>query len=145
MIQEDNPQSFHNYNRRQKLNTRIYTAKTIGKTELYSIKREILETLFSELDLLNLQHFPREMTKGDLQRICADYADMVIKHKSLPKISQAIIRKDLVLDKQPSSIELHEKKINVKKIRFHEEQVKKISIANIITDRKSMKPAPHHK
>ena len=51
------------------------------------------------MDLLNLQHFPREMTKGDLQRICADYADMVIRHRSLPKITQAIIRKELVLEK----------------------------------------------
>lgn len=37
------------------------------------------------------------MTKGDLQRICADYADMVVRHRSLPKITQSIIRKDLTL------------------------------------------------
>lgn len=49
------------------------------------------------MDLVNTQNFPREMTKGDLQKICSDYADMVIKHRSLPKISQAIIKKDLVL------------------------------------------------
>jgi hypothetical protein len=49
------------------------------------------------MDLLSPQNFPREMTKGDLQKICADYADLVIRHRSLPKISQAIIRKDLVL------------------------------------------------
>lgn len=32
---------------KKRLNTRIYAAKTIGRTELYCIKREILETLFS--------------------------------------------------------------------------------------------------
>lgn len=39
-------------------------------------------------------------------------------------------------------MELQEKKINVKKIRFHEEVVKKISIANIIADPKIMKSLP---
>jgi len=62
-----------------------------------------LETLFAESDLLEPQGFPREMTKQDLQRICADYADMVVRHRSLPKISQAVTRKDLILDQSSTS------------------------------------------
>jgi hypothetical protein len=43
------------------------------------------------------------MTKQDLQRICADYADMVVRHRSLPKISQTVRRKDLILDQESIS------------------------------------------
>jgi hypothetical protein len=72
------------------------------------------------------------MTKADLQRICADYADLVVRHRSLPKITQSVTRKEIVLDRRQPSASHAEKKINAQRIRMHEEAVKKLSIANII-------------
>jgi hypothetical protein len=118
-ISNENPENGSSPTRK-KLNTRIYTAKTIGRTELYCIKRQILETLFNESDLQATSNFPKEMTKADLQRICADYADLVVRHRSLPKITQAVIRKDLVLQQRQPSASLAEKKVNAQRIRFHE-------------------------
>lgn len=37
----DNPEAYQS-NKKQKTSTRIYTARTIGKTELYCIKKEVL-------------------------------------------------------------------------------------------------------
>lgn len=107
-------------NIRKRSNNRIYTAKTIGRTELYCIKREVLETLFSEADLQTTHNFPREMTKADLQRICADYADMVVRHRSLPKISQAVTRREIVLQQRQPSAGSAEKRLNAQRIKFHE-------------------------
>lgn len=72
------------------------------------------------------------MTKADLQRICADYADLVVRHRSLPKITQAITRKEIKLDRRQPSASHAEKRLNAQRIRMHEEAVKKLSIANII-------------
>lgn len=79
------------------------------------------------------------MTKADLQRICADYADLVVRHRSLPKISQAVVRKDLVLSKREPSAGEEMKRVNAKRIRMHEEAVKKLSIANIIPNKNASK------
>lgn len=61
---------------------------------------------------------------------------MVVRHRSLPKITQALVRKDMVLN-EPAKGELQLKKTNVQKIRFHEEAVKKLSIAHLIADKKA--------
>lgn len=42
-----------------KNNGRFYLAKTIGRTQLYVLRREVLETLFAESDLLEPQGFPK--------------------------------------------------------------------------------------
>jgi len=75
------------------------------------------------------------MTKGDLQKICSDYAQMVVRHRSLPKIVQSVVSKDLTLDKvEISKQDLLEKKIKVKQVREQEELTKRHSIAKIISD-----------
>jgi CRP-like cAMP-binding protein len=38
---------------------RVYTAKTIGRTEIYVLKRQILEGLFDSTDILSTHNFPR--------------------------------------------------------------------------------------
>jgi len=88
------------------------------------------------------------MTKADLQRICADYADLVVRHRSLPKITQTVVRKDLVFHKREPSAGEAMKRVNAKRIRMKEEAVKKLSIANIILSKNQSKreePAPENK
>ena len=53
---------------------------------MYALKRHILEGLFEMSDILSAKEFPRELSKHDLQRISLDYAEMVVRHKSLPKL-----------------------------------------------------------
>lgn len=87
------------------------------------------------------------MTRADLQRICADYADLVVRHRSLPKITQAVVRKDIVLSRREPSAGEETKRVNAKRIRMHEEAVKKLSIANIIPSRSAPKreePVPEN-
>ena len=85
-------------------------------------------------DLLSANNFPRELTKNDLQRICADYADMVVKHRSLPKIVQAVASKELTLEKFNTGEEMIQKKTKVRQVRQQEELTKRHSIAKIISD-----------
>lgn len=47
-----NPELFEHYQQQPKRSTRVYCAKTIGRTELYSVKKEVLETLFNLHDML---------------------------------------------------------------------------------------------
>ena len=89
--------------------------------------------------MLYNQEFPRILTKADLQKICSDYSEMVIRHKSLPKISQSIVRKNLVIDHSAPSADIEQKRAKAKNIRLHEEFTKKISIAKIIADPKNIK------
>jgi hypothetical protein len=79
------------------------------------------------------------VTKADLQRICADYADLVVRHRSLPKITQTVVRKEIVLDQRQPSASHAEKRVNAQRIRLHEEAVKKLSIANIIPGKQQMR------
>ena len=62
------------YEKRTKPVVREYTARTIGRTEVYVLQRQVLEGLFDLADLISTQHFPRELTKQDLQKICSDYS-----------------------------------------------------------------------
>lgn len=85
----DNPET--RFERRVKPTTRVYTSRTLGRTEVYILERSLLEGLFDVADLLSPRNFQKELTKEDLQRICSDYTEMVVKkHRSLPKFAQAV-------------------------------------------------------
>ena len=86
--------------------------------------------------MLSASSVPRELTKQDLQKISLDYADMVVRHRSQPKLSQVVLKKEFVLNQLPLPTEQEEKKIKVKQIREKEELARKNSIAKIIVDHK---------
>ena len=107
---------------------------------MYSLRRQILEGLFDIADLLSGRNFPRELSKNDLQRISSDYAEMVVRHRSLPKLEKTLSTKRMILDKDPRpSEEMTEKKSKVLKIRERESLTKRHSIAHIIADTRSAK------
>ena len=72
---------------------------------MYALDRNVLEGLFDVADLLSASNVPRELTKKDLQKISSDYADMVVHHRSLPKLSQVVMKKEFVLEQLPLGIE----------------------------------------
>lgn len=61
---------------------------------------------------------------------------MVVRHRSLPKLSQVVSTKQMFLDRQTTSPppEMLEKQVKVQQIRQRESITRKHSIANIIAD-----------
>lgn len=60
--------------------TRVYTAKTLGNTELYILRKEVLETLLNMKDILGTPKTVRQTSLRELNRICHVYTDRIIKH-----------------------------------------------------------------
>ena len=107
----DEDLEFHSANLEEALSTpntqrplycSIIGSQSSGKS---SILNQIAgQSLFNVMDLSSWKEFPRELTKGDLERICNDYADMVVRHKSLPKLSrQPLVRKEIVMPESTPS------------------------------------------
>lgn len=55
--QGDNPED--HFERRVKPTTRVYTARTLGRTEVYVLDRQLLEGLFDVADILSNRNFQR--------------------------------------------------------------------------------------
>ena len=77
--------------------------------------------MFDIGDLLSVRNFPKELTKQDLLKISSDYSEMVIRHRSLPKLSQTVSTRQMKLDGSIKvSEELIEKKVKVLQVRQRE-------------------------
>ena len=57
--EEENPEAKNFEGARIKSSCRVYTARTIGRTEIYALQRQTLEGLFDITDLLSTHNFPR--------------------------------------------------------------------------------------